>query len=107
MDLVCADNEQVAQFVKTNPGDDDCLVRPYLGRRFRYGQQGPSTSKFQRFSLRNAPLHIDQMRSLGLDAKAYAETMAEALAIMHWSAGIDANDVEFVLAPPRKNTPQS
>lgn len=34
------------------------------------------------------------------DMKVYAEIMAEALAVMHWSVGIDANDVEFVLAPP-------
>lgn len=100
VDLVCADNEKVAEFVKNNPGDDDCLIRPYLGRKSRYGQQGPSTSRFQRFSLRNAPLHIDQMRSLNLDVNSYAEAMAMALAIMHWGAGIDGNDVEFVLAPP-------
>jgi hypothetical protein len=41
------------------------------------------------------------MEVLGLDVKLYAETMAEALALMHWGAQIDANDVEFVLAPPR------
>jgi hypothetical protein len=40
---------------------------------------------------------------LGLDTLLvpYAKIMAEALAIMHWAAGIDANDVEFVLASPR------
>lgn len=43
------------------------------------------------------------MEVLGLDAKAYAGAMAEALALMHWGARIDANDVEFVLAPPRAN----
>lgn len=37
-----------------------------------------------------------------MDVERYAETMAEALAIMNWGAGIDANDVEFVLAPPRR-----
>jgi Zinc finger protein len=29
--------------------------------------------------------------------------MAEALAELYWRARVDANDVEFVLAPPRKN----
>ncbi|KAF2430267.1 hypothetical protein EJ08DRAFT_670603 [Tothia fuscella] len=49
-----------------------------------------------RFSLRNYPLHIDQMEEIGgLDTRAYARTMGEALATMHWSANIDANDVEF------------
>ena len=33
--------------------------------------------------------------------------MAEALAIMHWGAQIDANNVEFVLAPPRLKHPHS
>jgi hypothetical protein len=42
------------------------------------------------------------MEALDLDVKLYAETMAEALALMYWGAEIDANDVEFVLAPPRE-----
>jgi hypothetical protein len=41
------------------------------------------------------------METLELDVTAYTETMADALALMHWGAQIDANDVEFVLAPPR------
>ncbi|KAF1348042.1 zinc finger protein-domain-containing protein [Delphinella strobiligena] len=31
----------------------------------------------------------------------YAETMAQSLAVMHWEAGLDAGDVEFVLGAPR------
>ncbi|KAJ4353732.1 uncharacterized protein N0V89_005462 [Didymosphaeria variabile] len=100
VDLFCAGNEPLSKFVKNNPDDDACLIRPYLGRR-RHQRETASTSRFQRFSLRNVPLHIDQMEALGLDANAYAATMAEALALMHWVARIDANDVEFVLAPPR------
>jgi hypothetical protein len=49
------------------------------------------------FSLRNFCLFLDQIEDLALDPSEYAEAMADALAIMHWSAGIDANDVEFVL----------
>lgn len=41
------------------------------------------------------------MGDLGLDLHRYARAMAEALAYMHWCVGIDANDVEFVLAPDR------
>jgi hypothetical protein len=44
-------------------------------------------------------MHLDQLEELELPIQAYAETMAEALASMHWIAEIDANDVEFVLAP--------
>lgn len=36
-----------------------------------------------------------------MNDKCYAETIAEALAPMHWGTGMDANDVEFELAPPR------
>jgi hypothetical protein len=103
VDLFCAGNTPLADFVKSNPDDDACLIRPYLGRRRRHRQEGASQSRFQRFSLRNVPLHVDQMEVLGLDVNAYAETMAEGLAPMYWGAGIDANDVEFVLAPPRKD----
>lgn len=41
------------------------------------------------------------MRLLDLNVKLYAETMTEALALMYWCAKINANDVEFVLDPPR------
>lgn len=101
MDLFCPDNKPLADFVKNNPDDDSCLLRPYLGRRRRHQQVGASTSRFQRFSLRNVPLHVDQMEGLGLDVELYAAAMADALALMHWGAEVDANDVEFVLAPPR------
>jgi len=99
--LFCAGNAPLSDYVKRNADDDACLIRPYLGRRRRHKQQGISQSRFQRFSLRNLPLHINQMEVLNLDVKSYAETMAESLALMHWGARIDANDVEFVLAPLR------
>ncbi|RMJ26009.1 Zinc finger protein [Aspergillus sp. HF37] len=80
----------------------DCLIRPYLGRRRFLNADGRPRAKIF-FSLRNLPLHLDQMEELGEsldDIKIYAETMAEALAVMHWRTGIDGNDVEFVLASP-------
>jgi hypothetical protein len=91
----------VSQFVESNPDDDDCLIRPYLGRRRR---SATNTSQLHRFSLRNVPLHVDQMEELELDDNVYADTMANALALMHWSAKVDANGVEFVLAPPRSGS---
>jgi hypothetical protein len=87
---------ELADFIKSNPGDADSLVRPYLGRR-----RIIRPSRFRRFSLRNYPLHLDQMELLGLPTESYARAMAEALALMHWGANVDGNDVEFVLAPPR------
>jgi hypothetical protein len=52
-------------------------------------------------------MHVDQMEDLGLDVRAYPGTMAEALALMHWDAGVDAGDVEYVLAPPRSSSSSS
>ena len=56
--------------------------------------------RFQAFSLRNYPLHLDQMEELAIPfdhLESYARAMAETLAVMHWGAGMDGNDVEFVL----------
>jgi hypothetical protein len=98
VDLFCAGGGDAKMTEKFKTGDDDtCLIRPYLGRR-RHRQE-KRVPRF--FSLWNVPLHMDQMEALGLDTNSYAETMVDALAMMHWGARIDANDVEFVLAPPR------
>jgi len=102
VDLFCAGNTSLSAFVKANEDDDCCLIRPYLGRRRE--REATNTSRFHRFSLRNVPLHINQMEDFGLDYVAYAQTMADALAMMHWGAKVDANDVEFVLAPPRASS---
>jgi hypothetical protein len=63
--------------IKRNPEDEDCLVRPYLGRLTH------SHSPFPLFTLRNKPLHVDQMREIGLPVEEYARTMADALAVMY------------------------
>lgn len=80
-----------------------CLVRPYLGRR-RHRPQSTTRARPSQllvFSLRNFPLHADQIEQLGLPAEPYAIAMADALAFFHWTAKLDGNDVEFVLAPAR------
>lgn len=62
---------------------------------------------FKSFSLRNFPLHIDQIEDLGLPAILYAQILAETLAELYWRVHVDANDVEFVLAPPfQDNSPR-
>ncbi|KAH9872975.1 hypothetical protein J1614_005370 [Plenodomus biglobosus] len=70
----------------------DCLIRLYLGRRHDTRNSEP-----RNVGLRNFPLHVDEMERLGLNTTFYAKVMAQSLAIMHWRAGVDANDVEFVL----------
>ncbi|KAF2770347.1 hypothetical protein EJ03DRAFT_360717 [Teratosphaeria nubilosa] len=77
IDLFCL--ERARQTIKSSRKDKDCLMRPYLGRRRGH------------FS---CPSH--------LPVETYARIMADALAVMYWHAQTAANDVEFVLAPPRK-----
>ncbi|KAL5332488.1 zinc finger protein-domain-containing protein [Aspergillus crustosus] len=93
--------QQLIAEILVSDANHDCLIRPYLGRRRVQAPQ--SHSRFKAFSLRNYPLHVDQMEEIGIpegDMIRYARTMAEALAMMHWVAEVDANDVEFVLAAP-------
>ncbi|KAI9761003.1 MAG: hypothetical protein M1840_002157 [Geoglossum simile] len=79
---------------KSDSANKDCLVRPLLGRK-RFGASRPGGSIF--FSLRNFKLHLDQIQDLGLDAEEYADSMADAMAVLHWNTKIDAMDIEFVL----------
>ncbi|RAL17411.1 zinc finger protein [Aspergillus homomorphus CBS 101889] len=92
IDLFCNPNHVTA--AKSSTSNKDCLIRLVLGRK-RYGTSLPGGSRF--FSLRNYKLHVDQIQELQLDADAYAISMADALAILHWHTRIDAMDVEFVL----------
>jgi len=103
VDSLCSKSikKQKETFLK-QPENKDCLVRLYLGRR-------NDNSKTENVRLRNFPLHVNEMEYLKLDTTMYAVTMARALAVMHWTAGIDANDVEFVFgsSPANDTTAQS
>ncbi|KAK3348891.1 zinc finger protein-domain-containing protein [Lasiosphaeria hispida] len=81
---------------EVTPGTQHCMVRPYLGRYSPPAQPAPG-----QFSLQNMPLYLSQIDELRLPAFQYAEAMADALAFLYWSVKTDANNVEFVLAPPR------
>ncbi|KAK2774247.1 hypothetical protein CKAH01_13212 [Colletotrichum kahawae] len=87
-----------------------CLIRAYLGKR-KYARAEEDArpahlKKLRPFSLRNFPLCIDQMEDLDLDVEGYALAMADTLAFMHWTAKVDANDVEFVLGQCRSDKTQ-
>lgn len=79
IELYCP--EPLKSSIRSSEPDQDCLVRPYLGRR-RHCQ---TQSRFKAFSLRNYPLHLDQIEDLGLDGVLYAQIMAETLAILYVS----------------------
>ncbi|PON24418.1 hypothetical protein TGAM01_v206750 [Trichoderma gamsii] len=90
IDIYCP--ESLKEDVISNPTNRDCLLRIYLGRRRNSNAPPPPN-----FSLRNYNLCLDQMIDLDLPVKKYATDIAEALAIIHWAAHVDAYDVEFVL----------
>ncbi|KAI4724493.1 spermine/spermidine synthase [Aureobasidium sp. EXF-10728] len=82
------------------PTNNNTLVRLYLGRR-GIDRTKPNA---QDISLRNFPLHIDEMETLSLPIPVYITTLANSLALMHWTAHLDANDIEFVLGTRRDLT---
>ena len=82
------DREQIL----ADPKNESCLVRLYLGRR-----DGGQRRHAKTFGLRNFDLQVDEMERLRLPTEMYATAMADALAILHWRANVDANDIEFVL----------
>ncbi|KAK0643797.1 hypothetical protein B0T16DRAFT_459901 [Cercophora newfieldiana] len=94
--LYCPAERQ--QAVRNDEGNGDCLVRVYLGRR-----RTEAAKKAANFGLRNYNLCLDQMLNLGLSVGKYAEAMGEALAEMHFGAGMDGFDVEFVLGGRRQD----
>lgn len=71
--------------------NQDCLARLYPGNR-----QDPYRRHSLLFSLRNFNLHMDQMEDLQLKINGFAMAMADALAIMHLTAMIDADDGGFM-----------
>lgn len=57
---------EIKQMIIDSKSDRDCLIRPYFGRiRIQFSQ---TYSLFKAFSLRNYPLHIDQMEELAIPA---------------------------------------
>ncbi|KAI8937280.1 hypothetical protein NX059_006488 [Plenodomus lindquistii] len=75
--------------------NEDCLIRLYTGKR-----ESGRTKRF--FSLRNYGLSVDAMEGLfcpSFDIEGVVQSMAQTLAHCFWVAHVDANDVEFVMAP--------
>ena len=81
------DLEEIREDAKSDPDNQDCLIRLYLGAK----QSEPPAS------LRNFPLYFDMLEEIGLNIYAYATSMAIGLAAMHWGAFVDGMDTEFVL----------
>lgn len=93
IDQFCPEGLKVEAMLQDS--NKDCLIRLYLGKRRHSTVRVKDEVDY--FGLRDFKLCLDQMEDLGLDTLDYALPMADALAIMHWKARIDAADVEFVL----------
>ncbi|EAA27577.2 hypothetical protein NCU03534 [Neurospora crassa OR74A] len=105
------DEKLTAALLDAETNEQNCLVRPYLGRRRIQPKEAasarPGKPRLVFVTLRNIPLHLDQIEELGLPVEQYAMAMADTMAFLHWEAEIDAADVEFVLAQPRRHQGQS
>lgn len=71
-----------------NPQNKHCLARIYLGKA-----TGPYNTNAP---LRNFPLYLNTMKRIGLDINSLATELGIAYSILHWGAGINGDDVEFV-----------
>lgn len=101
--LYCSPASKQAS-VRADPANRDCLLRAYLGRRRARDDSTGQPKVVTNFALRNYNLHLDQMLELGLDVHLFANMMGTTLADVHWGAGVDAFDVEFVLGGARETT---
>lgn len=98
-------SEQLIKRVLDKTDNKHCLGRVYLGRTKPRTPLPPPTD--DRFSLRNLPLYLDTLRRLDLNINDLATQMGRAFAIMHWGAGINGDDVEFVLGTSLVEDPQA
>ncbi|KAJ5332217.1 hypothetical protein MYU51_007469 [Penicillium brevicompactum] len=85
----CSSNMTEASKLLAEPENKHCLARVYLGEN--------NGTVNRKSPLRNFPLYLDNMRDIGIDTIRLASALGNAFAIMHWGAGVNGDDVEFVL----------
>ncbi|CAK7275112.1 hypothetical protein SEPCBS57363_006511 [Sporothrix epigloea] len=72
------------------PSNKNSLIRTYFGKEDI--KLSPDS-----FTLRNFPLCWKPMERVGLDVDTLVAEVGKAYALMHWGAGVNGDDVEFVL----------
>ena len=98
VDMYCP--ELLKSSILSSESDQDCLIRPYLGRRHRLIRQ----SKFQAFTLQNFNLHANRIQGLALNGDLYAKIMAETFATLFWGTrGYEGCGVRPCSATVRSN----
>jgi len=82
--------EKFRASTRTSPLNKDCLVRVYLGSATRRDEDRES------FSLRDFPLHLNELGEAGMGVENIARGMGRAMAVMHWAVRYDGGGVKFV-----------
>ncbi|KAG8527352.1 uncharacterized protein KY384_007504 [Bacidia gigantensis] len=82
-------DEEVQHEATSDPDNEDCLARVYLGER--------ETPTDDYDTLRNFPLKLNMIEDIDVDIPELAVEMAIGLATIHWQAKVDGMDTEFVL----------
>ncbi|CAI7593600.1 unnamed protein product, partial [Penicillium bialowiezense] len=101
----CTGDVNEASKLLADPKNKHCLARVYLGEN-----HGPMNAESP---LRNFPLYLESMRTIGVDTIRLAAALGKAYAILHWGAGVDGDDIEFVFGTteetsntPKEHTPE-
>ncbi|CAG8135580.1 unnamed protein product [Penicillium olsonii] len=86
--FITADIPQASALL-ADPRNKHCLARVYLGK-----ENGALSHESP---LRNFPLYLDDMKRIGIDTIELTSALGKAYATLHWGAGVNGDDIEFVL----------
>ncbi|CAG8269130.1 unnamed protein product [Penicillium olsonii] len=86
--FITADIPQASTLL-ADPTNKHCLARVYLGKA--------NGTRSHESPLRNFPLYLDDMKQIGIDTIELASALGKAYATLHWGAGVNGDDIEFVL----------
>lgn len=89
---------------RADPKNKDCLCKIYLGNKTTDMTAHERADELS--TMRDFPLHLDQIFDLGLGAADLAKAMARGLAAGHWVAHMDMKGVDYVIGG-RQRDPSS
>lgn len=84
-------NLQLLDTPGTQLNNKDCQSHPRILARFPYDPDSKSRGTLASLKTRSF------FTELGLNVEGFTKTMASTLAVLHWGAKVDGDDVEFVL----------
>lgn len=95
-EFITADISQASALL-ADPKNKHCLARVYLGK-----ENGTLSHESP---LRNFPMYLDNMKQIGIDTIKLASSLGKAYATLHWGAGVNGDDIEFVLGTTAEQRP--